>query len=115
MLRESFTIRTAVGPFQRQPMKRAIFSVPQPFVGRVALVRRRRSRRLAARNSLFFTKSAGFQHSAIKRANDDLSHAERVLTDLGKQNNFDVTATKTNRLDGDLNAFDAFLSIRPET
>jgi uncharacterized protein len=47
------------------------------------------------RKVLFFTKSSGFQHSCIKREKaDQLSHAERVLVDLGKQHGFDVTATK---------------------
>jgi type 1 glutamine amidotransferase len=47
------------------------------------------------RKVLFFTQSAGFEHSCIKRAKpDQLSHAEKVLVELGKQHNFDVTATK---------------------
>src|SRR5687768_2917169 len=46
------------------------------------------------RKVLFYTKSAGFQHSVIKRAGDALSHAEKILVDLGKKNGFEVTATK---------------------
>ena len=46
------------------------------------------------RKVLFFTKSAGFEHSAIKRSGDKLGHAEQVLTDLGKEHNFDVIVTK---------------------
>src|SRR5688572_19427517 len=47
------------------------------------------------RKVLFFTQSAGFQHDCIKRGNpDELSFAEKVLVDLGKQHGFDVTATK---------------------
>ncbi len=47
------------------------------------------------RKVLFFTQSAGFQHDCIKRKSaDELSFAERVLVDLGKQHGFDVTATK---------------------
>lgn len=46
------------------------------------------------RRILFFTKSSGYQHSAIKRNNGALSHAEQILTDLGKSQNFEVTATK---------------------
>ena len=46
------------------------------------------------RKVLFFTQSAGFQHDCIKRDNpDQLSFAEKVLVDLGKQHGFDVTAT----------------------
>lgn len=57
---------------------------------------------------LFFTKSAGFEHSVIKRENDSLGHAERVLTDLGKKHDFTVTATKDGRVfDSDLERYDA--------
>jgi type 1 glutamine amidotransferase len=47
---------------------------------------------------LFFTKSSGFQHSVITRKGDELSLAERVLTDLGKENGFEVIASKDGRL-----------------
>jgi uncharacterized protein len=47
---------------------------------------------------LFFTKSSGFQHSVVTRKGDALSHAERILTELGKQNGFEVVATKDGRL-----------------
>jgi type 1 glutamine amidotransferase len=62
------------------------------------------------RQVLFFTKSSGFEHSSIKRDGDSLSHAEQVLTDLGKQHRFDVTATKDGRIfDSDLGAYDAIV------
>ena len=59
---------------------------------------------------LFFTRSAGFEHSVINRGKDDKpGHAEGVFTDLGKQNGFDVTVTKDGSVfDGDLDPFDAF-------
>ncbi len=61
------------------------------------------------RKVLMFTKSAGFEHSSIKRDGDHLGHAENVLTDLGKQHNFEVTATKDGRVfDSDLSPYDAF-------
>jgi type 1 glutamine amidotransferase len=47
---------------------------------------------------LFFTKSAGFQHSVIARKDDQLGHAERILTDLGKEHGFEVVASKDGRL-----------------
>src|SRR4051812_43686875 len=47
-----------------------------------------------AKKVLFFTKSSGFQHSVITRKGDELSHAERILTDLGKQHGFEVVASK---------------------
>src|ERR1700761_8160740 len=44
---------------------------------------------------LFFTRSQGFQHSTVTRKNpDELSFAEKLLTDWGKEHGFDVTATK---------------------
>ena len=47
------------------------------------------------RKVLFFTKSAGFEHSCIKREKADaLSHAEKILVELGKSSHFEVTATK---------------------
>src|SRR5688500_17027550 len=50
------------------------------------------------RQVLFFTKSAGFEHSCIKRPDNhsdkELSHAEKVLVELGKATHFEVTATK---------------------
>jgi type 1 glutamine amidotransferase len=48
---------------------------------------------------LFFTKSSGFQHSAITRESaDKLAFAERVLTDLGAKNGFEVTCSKDGSL-----------------
>jgi uncharacterized protein len=46
---------------------------------------------------LMFTKSSGFEHSVIKRADANWSLAEQVVTDLGKQHGFEVTATKDGR------------------
>ncbi len=61
------------------------------------------------RKILFFTKSAGFEHSSIKRNGDQPSHADKVLMDLGKEHNFEVVATKDGRIfDKDLGEFDAF-------
>lgn len=50
------------------------------------------------RKVLFFTKSSGFQHTVIKRdKGDELSYAEQILVDLGKQHGYDITATKDGR------------------
>jgi type 1 glutamine amidotransferase len=46
------------------------------------------------RRLLFFTKSSGFEHSAIKRKDGKLGFAEQLLTDLGAQHGFDVDCTK---------------------
>ena len=43
---------------------------------------------------LFFTKSSGFQHSVIARKGDELSLAERILTELGEEHGFEVVASK---------------------
>ena len=44
---------------------------------------------------LYFTKSSGFEHSVVKRATpNELSHSEKVLTELGKKYGFEVECTK---------------------
>ncbi len=56
---------------------------------------------------LYFTRSAGFEHSAVKRASDELSVSEKTLTELGKKAGFEVECTKDGRVfDGDLDQFD---------
>lgn len=65
--------------------------------------------------ALFFTKSQGFEHSVVKRPDNNsdakLSHAEGILVDLGKKNGFDVTATKDGGYftEEKLAAFDLFV------
>jgi hypothetical protein len=64
------------------------------------------------RKLLFFTKSSGYEHSSIKRKSPDvLSHAERVVTDLGAKHDFEVTCTKDGRIftSEKLSDFDAFM------
>lgn len=60
---------------------------------------------------LFFTKSSGFQHSVINRQGSETSHAERILTEIGKANGFEVVASKDGRLfDPDkIGQWDAFV------
>ena len=60
------------------------------------------------RKVLFFTKSAGFQHSCITRKGNELSHAEKVLVEMGKRGGFEVTATKDGSIftPDQLKAFD---------
>jgi len=44
---------------------------------------------------LYFTKCSGFEHSVVKRpAKDQLSHSEKILTELGQKYGFAVTCTK---------------------
>jgi uncharacterized protein len=52
----------------------------------------------APKKVLFFTKSAGFQHSVIARKGDQLGLAERILTNIGKDQGFEVVASKDGRL-----------------
>jgi type 1 glutamine amidotransferase len=57
-----------------------------------------------------FTKSSGFEHDMIKRTDGKLGPAEQILTDLGKQHAFKVTATKDGRIfsSAELRQYDAF-------
>jgi uncharacterized protein len=58
---------------------------------------------------LFFTKSSGYEHDVINRNGNDLSLAERILTELGMKHGFEIAATKDGRLfDDDLSAYSAF-------
>ncbi|MEI6235831.1 MAG: ThuA domain-containing protein, partial [Planctomycetota bacterium] len=68
------------------------------------------------RKLLFFTKSSGFEHSSIKRKKDkdgkeELSHAEKVVTELSAKHNFEVTCSKDGGLftPEKIATFDAFL------
>ena len=65
----------------------------------------------APKKVLFFTKSSGFQHSVIARKGDELSHAEKILTDLGKEHGFEVVCSKDGRLFNPdvIGAWDAFV------
>ncbi len=60
---------------------------------------------------LFFTKSSGFEHSAIKPGKDGgPGHAEKILSELAKKNNWEVTHTKDGGVftEQNLAKFDAF-------
>lgn len=59
---------------------------------------------------LMFTKSAGFEHSVIRRGGEGLSHAEGILTRLARQYGIEVTCTKDGSIfDSDLSRFDGFV------
>jgi len=56
---------------------------------------------------LYFTRSAGFEHSVVHREGDQLSHSERVFTEMGKRAGFEVECCKDGRVfDGDLAPYD---------
>ena len=57
---------------------------------------------------LYFTRNVGFYHSVVVRKGDQLSHSEKALVELGKQNGFEVECTKDGTVfDGDLAQYDA--------
>jgi type 1 glutamine amidotransferase len=47
---------------------------------------------------LFFTKSAGFQHSVIARKGNELGYAEKILEKLGADNGYEVVCSKDGGL-----------------
>ena len=57
---------------------------------------------------LYFSRSAGFEHGAVKVVDGRPSISDRILTELGKRHGFEVTCTKDGRVfDGDLDQYDA--------
>jgi len=59
---------------------------------------------------LCFTRSAGFEHSVVKRNGTELSHSEKILVDMGRRDGYDVECTKDGRVfDGDLDRYAAFV------
>jgi type 1 glutamine amidotransferase len=62
----------------------------------------------ATRKILYFTRSAGFEHSVVHREGGKLAHSEQVLVDLGKKHDYEVVCSKDGRVfDGDLDQFEA--------
>lgn len=60
------------------------------------------------RRILYFTRSAGFEHSVVARQGKELAHSERLLTEWCKEVNIEVVCSKDGRVfDGDLDQFDA--------
>ena len=57
---------------------------------------------------LYFTRSAGFEHSVVHRQASELSHSEKVLTAMSKWAGFEVECSQDGTIfDGDLEQFDA--------
>jgi type 1 glutamine amidotransferase len=63
------------------------------------------------RRLLMYTRSVGFQHSVVTRKGGELSLAERIVSELGKQHNIDVVCEKDGRIfeSEDFPKFDGFL------
>ncbi len=49
---------------------------------------------LPKKKLLYFNRSAGFEHSVVKRNGAELSYSERLLTELGKKYNLEIVCTK---------------------
>ena len=52
----------------------------------------------APRKILFFSKSSGFEHSVISYKKGQPSHAEKILLELGEENNWTFTFSKDGSL-----------------
>jgi len=62
----------------------------------------------AKRKILYFTRSAGFEHSVVRRRGDQLSHSEKVMVEEGRKHGVEVVCTKDGRVfDEDLDQFAA--------
>lgn len=56
---------------------------------------------------LYFTRSAGFEHEAVKIKDGKPSISDRILTELGQRYGFEVVCTKDGRVfDDDLDQYD---------
>jgi type 1 glutamine amidotransferase len=65
-----------------------------------------------ARRALYFTKSAGFEHSVVKREGDRLAHSERILTEVFARHGIELICTKDGGMitAENLSKFDTVLS-----
>ncbi len=76
-------------------MKRRNFMLSSAAAGLVAYANPSDAgAQIKKRRLLYFTKSSGFEHDAVKRDGDRLSHSERIVSDLGSKYGFDVVCTK---------------------
>jgi len=59
---------------------------------------------------LYFSRSAGFEHDAVKLKDGQPSISDRTLTELGAKHGFEVVCTKDGRVfDGDLDQYNAIV------
>ena len=55
---------------------------------------------------LYFTRSAGFEHSVVRRPEGQLSHSERIMVEMGEEHGVEVVCSKDGTLfDGDLDQY----------
>lgn len=71
-----------------------LFATGAALLGAAPVGRAMAAQKGGVKKILFFTKSSGFQHSVITRKGDKPSLAERILTEIGKANGFEVVASK---------------------
>jgi uncharacterized protein len=70
---------------------------------------------LEGKKLLFFSRSAGFEHSTVKRQGGAAAFAERLMVDLGKRIGVEVTTSKDGRIfDKDYEVFDGFFFYTSE-
>jgi type 1 glutamine amidotransferase len=56
---------------------------------------------------LYFTRSVGFEHDAVKPRGTQPSYSEKALTEMGQRAGFEIEATKDGKVfDGDLGQYD---------
>ena len=71
-------------------------------------LRRARAARLKTPKILYFTRSRGFEHGPVKRKDGELSHSEKIMTEVGKREGVEVVCTKDGRVfDEPLDQYDA--------
>jgi uncharacterized protein len=74
-----------------------------------AVARQKQYEKLSGKKVLFFSKSAGFEHDVSRRMNDGPSFAERVISNLAKSYDFEITLSKDGTIfDKDHEQFDCY-------
>ncbi len=68
------------------------------WLGAPSLARAMAAPKGPTKKVLFFTKSSGFQHPVIAQKGDNPSHAAKILTELCKDQGFEVVASKDGRV-----------------
>jgi uncharacterized protein len=56
---------------------------------------------------LYFTRSAGFVHSVVRRNGKELAYSEKILVELGRKHDFEVVCSQDPKVfEGDLDQYD---------
>jgi len=84
---------------RRELLKNSIAAAAAAGLGRFLLPSRLSAEPAKQRKLLFYTRSQGFEHSCIRLGkNGEPSHADKIVTELGKKHGFAVTCTKDGRV-----------------